>query len=421
MFRLLTHTAPHTTHSTPSAVAQSVLSPYRLTKLQEWGLIEHKRQRNPMAAERSPRGEFIGYDFSIPKKEPEPERWNYPENDWGLMAKFRSQKPTYDVILQRERDAPRMKEERERIRAANQARIQAVIREQKAIQHAAHQESLEEEKRMLELEEMMNNPQKYHSDNQQKIREAKNRARQERRQQELDASLLGLDETQPAQPASAPGGHKHHRSIPLDHFLDPNHDKTDHSSLAAVARSTKQNLQKIKADFQAKRSLEEFKIHDIKTLERTNPQVLAEYRASRAAQFIQKQGERALHPPPIMPADVPFFETVPAFRGGGILQASAKELEVQAKKNAQAKTLLMQGLKTSALRTLQQEQQSSPAAKKHSSTSASSLEMTLLQDQLAATENEIERQRLKMALKTKPPKSYEVTKGSTARASSARR
>eukprot|EP01033_Poteriospumella_lacustris_P006189 gene6189-4447_t len=398
---------------------------HKLTKLQEWGLIEHKRQRNPLAAERSPRGEFIGFDFSIPKKEPEPERWTYPESDWGLMAKLRTQKPIYDVILQRERDEPRMKKEREQIRAANQARIQAVIREQKAIQHAAHQESLEEEKRMLELEEMMNNPQKYHSDNQQKIREAKSRARQEQRrqQQELDASLLGLDDTQQSQPTPASGRHKHHRSIPLDHFLDPNHDKTDHSSLAAVARSTKQNLQKIKADFQAKRSLEEFKIHDIKTLERTNPQVLAEYRASRAAQFIQKQGERALHPPPIMPADVPFFDTVPAFRGGGILQASAKELEVQARKNAQAKTLLMQGLKTSALRSLQHEQ-GSPAKqhKNRASSSASSLEMTLLQEQLAATENDIERQRLKMALKTKPLKSYEVPKETTtARASSARR
>lgn len=396
-----------------------------MTKLQQWGLLERKRDRNPLKAERSPRGEFIGYDFGIPHKEPEPGRWVYPETDWGLMAKFSTQKPIYDVLFQRERDAPQQVKDRERIRLANQARIQAVIREQKDIQMKAHEESMAEELRLKELEAMMENPQKYHDENKQKIKAAKLKALRSR-QSQLDASLLAIDGEDAGADAQqqVDKAHGHHRSLPLDHFLDPNHDKTDHSSLAAVARSTKQNINKIKDEFRSKRHLEDFKINTIKDLQHKNPQVLAEYRATRAANFIHKQGERALHPPPVMPTDVPFFETVPAFRGGGILIASTKELEVQAKKNAAAKTLLQQGLKTSALRSLQKEQDAHhhPAGqRKHPNGSTGDVELLLLQEQLQDTENEIERQRLKMALKAKPPKPYETSKEQRAATSSSMR
>lgn len=384
---------------------------HRMMKLQQWGLLEHKRDRNPLAAERSPRGEFIGFDFSVPKKEPEKERWQYPDNDWGLMAKFSTQKPVYDVIFQREKDMPKMMEERNRIREANQARIQKVIREQKAIAFQAEEESRAEERRLKDLEDMLENPQKYHDDNKQRIKAAKMKALRLRQQQEaMDTSLLDDNDATHNSPQNTQPL-KHHLSLPLDHFLDPNHDKTDHSSLAAVARSTKQNLKKIKEEFQSKNHLEDFKVSTIKGLQTKTPQVLAEYRATRAANFIAKQGERALHPPPIMPADVPFFETVPAFRGGGILIASTKELEVQAKKNEQAKKLLQQGLKTSALRSLQKEQEHTHPA----GTQDYNKELILLHEQLADTEKEIDRQKLKMALNKKPMPASGQKRASTAR------
>jgi hypothetical protein len=387
---------------------------HKMMNLRQWGLLEYKRDRNPMEAERSPRGEFIGFDFTVPHKEPEPEKWVYPDIDWGLMAKFRSQKPIYDVIFQREGDEPQLVMDRERFRQANKARIQAVIREQKEIQMKAHEESLAEEQRLKELEAMMEDPHKYHDDNKQRIKAAKLQALRSRQLKELDASLFAMDgDGDNAHDGAQQHGHHHHhhppRSLSLDQFLDPNHDKTDHSSLAAVARSTKQNINKIKDEFRSKRYLEDFKINTIKDLQHTNPQVLAEYRATRAAQFIHRQGERALHPPPTMPADGPFFETAPAFRGGGILVASTRELEAQAKKHAAAKLLLPQRLQTSAPRSLRRVHDAPRPQQQHHSANAATgnVDVVLLQKQLQDTENEIERQRLRMALKTKSPKPYE--------------
>ncbi|RYH05368.1 hypothetical protein EON65_44895 [archaeon] len=81
----------------------NVLIWFRLARLQQTGQMVYKPSRNPLNAERSPRGEFKGFSFDPPPATPEKDRWNYPESDWGLMAKFSSQKVsqtiTYVVFL----------------------------------------------------------------------------------------------------------------------------------------------------------------------------------------------------------------------------------------------------------------------------------------------------------------------------------
>lgn len=349
--------------------------------MREWGLLTHKKQRNPLAAERSPRGEFAGFDFSVPAKAPDPERWQYPESDWGLLAKLKSQQPVYDVLLQRERDAPQMAIERERTKAENQAKIQAVIREQKAKLAQERAESIAQEKLMREREEMMENPQKYHE------KQLRLAAKSASSAVAIDSSIFGLDESDEPPRTQSKSGQPHRRShVPLDHLLDPNHDKTDHSSLDAVARSTKQNLRKIKDELRAKEHLLDFKVSTIKEIQDKVPQVLKEYRADRAAQFIAKQGEKALKAPP-KPYASNFYETVPPFRPGGILIASTKELQAQNKKVAAAKAAYGATQTTS---------------------SSSGLSLDTLHHELKKTEDMISRQKLTLALKTKPPKHYEM-------------
>lgn len=62
------------------------------------GMLNHRPYRNPVMAERTPRIDYSGYDFSIPPALPETPKWKYPDVDWGLMEKFPSQKKYYDKL-----------------------------------------------------------------------------------------------------------------------------------------------------------------------------------------------------------------------------------------------------------------------------------------------------------------------------------
>ena len=79
------------------------------------GVLEYKASRNPMRAEKTPRGsEYKCFDFGIPdgpKDLKEWERWKYPEWDLGLMGKFRSQKSVYEEYMRKHFEYTRKLEE----------------------------------------------------------------------------------------------------------------------------------------------------------------------------------------------------------------------------------------------------------------------------------------------------------------------
>ena len=85
--------------------------------LRSAGLLEQRPSRNPLRAEKTPRQPWQEpggqrFDFAIPpvneaevaqaarfasQGKPNKE-WEYPENDWGLMSKFKTQKESYDKV-----------------------------------------------------------------------------------------------------------------------------------------------------------------------------------------------------------------------------------------------------------------------------------------------------------------------------------
>ena len=67
------------------------------------GLMKQEVGRNPILAQKTPRKEKT-FDNTVPEAIKLPERWHYPEIDWGLMAKFRSQKLIYDKLQSQENE-----------------------------------------------------------------------------------------------------------------------------------------------------------------------------------------------------------------------------------------------------------------------------------------------------------------------------
>ena len=102
----------------------------RLEVRRRHGLLEEKRDRNPLKAEKSPR-KVEAFEYRPPPARPTEERWNYPESDWGLMAKFRSQKGIYDEIYHKEADYQKKVDQVAQIREENQKMIEAEFLRQK--------------------------------------------------------------------------------------------------------------------------------------------------------------------------------------------------------------------------------------------------------------------------------------------------
>ena len=67
------------------------------------GLIKQEVGRNPILAQKTPRKDKT-FDNTVPEAPKLTERWHYPETDWGLMAKFRSQKHIYDKLQSQENE-----------------------------------------------------------------------------------------------------------------------------------------------------------------------------------------------------------------------------------------------------------------------------------------------------------------------------
>ena len=75
----------------------------RADMLRAHGLAKTELGRNPILAQKTPRKDR-SFDNAVPEAPKQVERWHYPETDWGLMAKFRSQKQIYDKILSMEQE-----------------------------------------------------------------------------------------------------------------------------------------------------------------------------------------------------------------------------------------------------------------------------------------------------------------------------
>jgi len=103
---------------------------HNIERMRSEGTLKQRKDRNPLNYEATPRNhELEHFDFSVPPADPklQLEKWDYPKSDWGLMAKFRSQKHIYDDIYEREQEYHiRMLELRE-LRDKNQKKIDNAI------------------------------------------------------------------------------------------------------------------------------------------------------------------------------------------------------------------------------------------------------------------------------------------------------
>lgn len=112
-------------------------------------MVENTRDRNPLNAEKSPRRNDAFEYRPPPGKAPE-EKWNYPESDWGLMAKFRSQKQIYDDIFHKEKEYQKRVDSVASIRAENQRIIQEEFDRQKQLYDVAKKRKDEQDKERFE-------------------------------------------------------------------------------------------------------------------------------------------------------------------------------------------------------------------------------------------------------------------------------
>lgn len=111
------------------------------------GMIEQKRGRNPLNAEKTPR-DNEPFEYQPPPAAKQEERWHYPETDWGLMAKFRSQKQIYDDIYAKEKEYQSQVDRVQKIREQNQRMIQDEFDRQKAVyDHAKKQKEISDQAR----------------------------------------------------------------------------------------------------------------------------------------------------------------------------------------------------------------------------------------------------------------------------------
>lgn len=105
---------------------------HRLELKRRHGLLDQTRGRNPLNAEKTPR-DNEHFEYQPPPAAKQEERWHYPDTDWGLMAKFRSQKQVYDDIYAKEKEYHSQVDRVQQIREQNQRMIQEEFERQKAV------------------------------------------------------------------------------------------------------------------------------------------------------------------------------------------------------------------------------------------------------------------------------------------------
>eukprot|EP00981_Chlorochromonas_danica_P010265 scaffold3070_cov200-Ochromonas_danica.AAC.3 len=291
-----------------SDTTTTTMTCYRIARMRATGVLSTKPSRNPLQAERSPRGEFKGFSFDPPPAEAPVERWKYPENDWGLMAKFSSQKAIFDAIYERERKKKEVDEHIRKIKDENMEKINHELQKQQDMFKAQKESQLAYEKQMKQYEDSLQHPQRF-------LRGSSSRSSPSVgggggaggggggggattmtmiNDFEIDDELDG-DERRKREAAGVAASalhKKHHLSV--DHFVDPNHDKVNRSSLQTLKQSTQRNLQLIEKELLRKKKLTDFKLSSIKTLQTNHPEVLVQVRSERALQYVNKLVEKGL-------------------------------------------------------------------------------------------------------------------------------
>lgn len=362
--------------------------------------MNNRRARNPLAAEKSPRNEFYGFDFTPPPAQPEKERWHYPESDWGLMAKFQTQKQIYEALYERERSQKQVEQEIKRLREQNLQIIENELKKRQDLINKEKDEQKLKDQEFAHFQEMVSNPGKYAHMN-------ASTTKHHQTSSNFDDSALFADLHHKPQREKKPAATPVLKISPnkinmkesslfnkfgkssLNHDLlekalnqtvpPPSSSSASATSLHQTKRQTKKNL-----DIYEKNLLNTYKtltnvpVANIKTLQENYPEVLKQYRTDRAAEFIAKQGTAAIQPPPHRD-DI----GTTAFRPGGVLPAPKK-----------------------AESTLKRTHGGGGGG---GSTQDLSLPLDMLTQQLKKTEDDIAMQRLKIGLNTKPTKSYDKT------------
>lgn len=82
------------------------------------------------------------------------------------------------------------------------------------------------------------------------------------------------------------------KHLSVDHFVDPNHEKINRSSVYAIEQSTKQNLREMEKKLLTKKSIHDFKTSQLKPLYITHPDIVAKAREERAMLYLEKMADK---------------------------------------------------------------------------------------------------------------------------------
>lgn len=307
------------------------------------GTNKYKVSRNPLRAEATPRVDYKDFDFNPPPAEKVPERWIYPETDWGLMLKFASQKETYQELEETaKRCETKIREFREaqKLNAANRGKEleKSTARVETARAGSGYESMTGRNSSRSNLggsgQQIMNSTSSL-----------------------IDSSILELE---------------------------ANHD--DPPPPSHRARST--NYMKKDDLYSSKVSAKEIdkRAHGIQTLKylrshNQHPEVLEKFRAERAAAFVKKQ-KHALEPP--TGRELPHCSFKPG--GGDVNMANI----TAARNNRQEQQ-----------KTLMKGRTRSEKTEKTVDTARLKEQLGTLMDQLQKTEGELAQQELKIALNHK--------------------
>lgn len=283
-------------------------------------LKPYVKPRNPLAAEKTPRREKK-FNFSVPEVPDnlrKVERWNYPTEDWGLMAKFSSQQSVYNKIYDKKKHFED---------------TVAKFRADKLNQ--MNDNNNESEKNTLSSEFKLTS--------------------RELTQSQITTRSQQLDTERNTG-----------RSTGRISFNNESSAPTYEVPLETILNNTDPN------------NLYNSKISGFKGLAKYNPEILAKWRAKRAAEFVLEQ-KHPLDPPTARDL------TARPFKPGGSIPVDPSGVGIKAKHVSKSK-------KTNTIKT-----------NNTTELSTSRMQGTLgeLLEQLNQTQSEIERQELKIALKTK--------------------
>eukprot|EP01038_Epipyxis_sp_PR26KG_P007979 gene7979-10820_t len=296
----------------------------KVEALRSQGLLQYKPTRNPIRAEKTPRIDYTGFNFKPPTARPEPEKWNYPESDWGLMSKFNSQKHFYTEIERKEKEF------------ADQAILNKLKREenQKELEAATIQQQ-------IKLKQMNNN------NNSEVLNET---SRSTRTGEDTSRSVYSTQRS----------GFETNRS---DHKL-------------------------YKTDFH------DYKISSIKEVGETHPEIIAKWRAQRAADFIATLKD-PVAPPSSKPFDSSQPFVVPLAKAKTVNNNTQKELKSSKNQSKSKKISTQNDEKSHSINPIE-----------------SQMQLSVLMNELKKTEEDLERQKLKIKLHNRT-KSYQLEKSQT--------